>query len=182
MSEKKCQRCSSSPAIRLYSWGKYDGELVEYISIFKFRGVLELGIRLADEAILQLAESLRENKYDCVIPVPLHKSRHRRREYNQSEIIALRVSEAIGVKLLPDSVLRVRSTRQQSKIDNEENRWRNVKDAFSLAEGGIINFDRKRVLVVDDIVTTGATIFEASRPIMEQNPELLDVFSVAYAG
>lgn len=181
-SEKKCEYCSMSPPIHYYYWGRYDEEMVEHISIFKFRGVQELGLRLTDEAMLKLAGSLKANNYDYVIPVPLHKSRRRKREYNQSEIIARRVSKAIDVQLAPESVFRVRSTRQQSKIDSEEKRWRNVKDAFSLAESSRIDFRGRRILVVDDIVTTGATIFEACRPILEQNPRLLDVFSIAYAG
>ena len=181
-SAKDCRSCSQSPPMRLYYWGRYDDELVEFISLFKYHGVQELGMRLADEAALQLSKLLKQNRYDYVIPVPLHRTKRRRREYNQSEIIAARIAEAIDVELVPDSVLRVRPTKQQSKINDDQKRWHNVKDAFSLAENGRIDFKWKRVLVVDDIVTTGATVLEASRPIREQNPELLDAFSIAFAG
>ena len=181
-SDKNCRYCSQNPPMRLYYWGKYDGEMVQFISAFKFKGVLELGARLADEALLQLADTLRENRYDFVIPIPLYKSRHRRREYNQSEIIAGRIADAIGIELIPDSVLRVKATKQQAKIDDDRKRWRNVENAFSLSEGTRIDFEGKRILVVDDIVTTGATVYEASRPIRERRPDLLDVFGIAFAG
>ena len=113
--------------------------------------------------------------------MPLYKSRQKRREYNQSEIIARKVAENLQSEFLSDSIFRVRHTRQQSKIRNDEKRWKNVINAFSLSAGGI-DFTGKRVLIVDDIVTTGATVFEVSRPIREQNPKLIDVFSMAYAG
>jgi len=179
---KQCKFCRKSFKLRLYYWGRYEDELAEYIAEFKFQGVLELGIRLTDEALKRLAGPLSKNGYDFVIPVPLYKSRQRKREYNQSEIIARRVSKAINMEYIPDSIFRVRSTRQQAKIKNEEKRWKNVENAFSLAAGSDINFGGKKVLIVDDIVTTGATIYEVSKPIREQNPEMVDVFSLAYAG
>jgi len=180
-SGENCRFCGAAPPLRLFYWGRYDGELVEYITAFKFRGVLELGIRLTEEAVTRLSRPLSDNRYDFVIPVPLYKSRQRKREYNQSGIIAKKIAEILKIEYVSDSVFRVRSTKQQAKIKNDEKRWKNVQDAFSLSEMG---FDcaGKRVLIVDDIVTTGATIYEVSRPIREQNPEMLDVFSLAYAG
>ncbi len=168
--------------LRLFYWGKYKDKLIEYVSAFKFQGVIELGIRLTDEAMITLSERLTQAKYDYIIPVPLHRSRERKREYNQSEMIAKRVSEIINVPMIPGSVLRVRSTRQQSKIKNESERWENVKGAFSLSENESTRFEGKRILIVDDIVTTGATIYEASKPIREKNPEAVDIFSLAFAG
>ncbi|UCC80940.1 MAG: ComF family protein [Candidatus Zixiibacteriota bacterium] len=174
--------CSRSSAIRLYYWGRYEDEMVEYILKFKFHGVLELGIRLTNEALNQLGELLRKNDYDYVIPVPLHGRRQRRREYNQSEIIARTVSRTIGAEYIPDSIFRVRSTKQQAKIHYENERWENVENAFSLLSKKGVDFVGRRVLIVDDIVTTGATVYEVSRPIREQNPDRVDVFSLAYAG
>lgn len=178
---KNCRFCHADPPLRLYYWGRYDGELVKYITSFKFRGVLELGRRLTEEAVSGLIRRLDENHYDYVIPVPLYKSRQRKREYNQSGIIAKKIAEILESEYISESVFRVRSTKQQAKIKDDDKRWINVKDAFSLAEGAF-DFAGRRILIVDDIVTTGATIYEVSRPIREQNPEMLDVFSLAYAG
>jgi len=182
LNNRQCRFCSKSFKIRLYYWGRYEDELVQYIGKFKFQGVLELGIRLTDEALKRLANLLCENYYDYVIPVPLHGSRRRKRDYNQSDIIAKIVSMAINAIYIPDSIFRVRSTRQQAKIKNEDRRWKNVENAFSLTSGSDIDFNRKKVLIVDDIVTTGATIYEVSKPIREKDPEMIDVFSLAYAG
>jgi len=173
--------CGVEIPLRLYYWGKYRGELVEYIGAFKFRGVLDLGDRLAGEAVTCLSDLLRKNRYDFVIPVPLYRTRQRKREYNQSELIARKMAESLNSEFLSDSIFRVRPTKQQAKIKNDEKRWKNVINAFSLSDSGI-DFTGKRVLIVDDIVTTGATVFEVSRPIREQSPKLIDVFSLAYAG
>lgn len=176
-----CRFCVADPPLRLYYWGKYDGELVEYITAFKFRGVLELGVRLAEEALSALGKRLNDNRYDYVIPVPLYKSRQRKREYNQSGIIAQRAARILDTEYISDSIFRVRSTKQQAKIRNDEKRWKNVEDAFSISEMNY-DFKGKRVLIVDDIVTTGATIHEVSKPIRARGPEMIDVFSLAYAG
>jgi len=173
--------CGVETPLRLYYWGRYQGDLVEYITAFKFRGVLDLGIRLTEEAVSCLSDLLRKNSYDFVIPVPLYRSRQRKREYNQSEIIARKMAESLKSEFLSDSIFRVRATKQQAKIRNDEKRWKNVINAFSLSTAGI-DFSGKRVLIVDDIVTTGATIFEVTRPIREQSPKSIDVFSLAYAG
>lgn len=176
-----CRFCKFDPPLRLFYWGRYDGELVEYMGAFKFRGVLELGIRLAEEAVSDLFGRLDENRYDCIIPVPLYRSRQRKREYNQSGIIAKKIAKALKTEYISDSIFRVRSTKQQAKIRDDDKRWKNVEGAFSLSRGEY-DFKGKRILIVDDIVTTGATIYEVSKPVREQNPELLDVFSLAYAG
>ncbi len=181
-SKAGCKCLQETKIVRLFYWGKYDGKLIDYISTFKYQGVIELGNRLADEAISALFERLNQNKYDFIIPVPLYKSRERKREYNQAEIIAKRISESINARMAPASVFRVRSTKQQSKITDESQRWANVKNAFSISESNAIEFEGKRVLIVDDIVTTGATIYEASKPLRSANAALVDIFSLAYAG
>jgi ComF family protein len=155
--------------------------MVEYITSFKFRGVRELGTRLTEEAVSGLYDRLKENHYDYIVPVPLYRSRQRKREYNQSGIIAKKVAEILEIEYVSDSVFRVRSTKQQAKIKVDDKRWKNVRGAFSLFKGDF-GFAGKRVLIVDDIVTTGATVYEVARPIREQQPELLDVFCLAYAG
>lgn len=181
-SKTGCKCLQETKRLRLFYWGKYDGKLIEYIYTFKYQGVIELGNRLADEAMAVLFQRLNQNNYDFIIPVPLHKSRERKREYNQAEIIAKRISESINVRIAPGSVLRVKSTRPQSKIADERQRWANVRNAFSLSEDNAIEFEGKRVLIVDDIVTTGATIYEASKPLLLANAALVDIFSLAYAG
>ena len=180
---ENCPRCNKPETrMRLYYWASYADEVVSHILGFKYHGVLELGKRLTKEALKKVGDQLRKNHYHFILPVPLHSRRLRKRDYNQSEIIAEIISRELGVEQVPDSVLRVKSTRPQAKIDNEDKRWKNVQNAFSLSPENIIDFSGKRILIVDDIVTTGATIFETARPIRERKPEFIDIFCLAYAG
>ena len=94
-----------------------------------------------------------------IIPIPLHKSRKRKRGYNQAEIIAKCLSEKTGVSLVSDALFRVKKTTAQKKLDRQE-RMGNLRDAFALSERWkpVAN-----VLLIDDIYTTGATVEQAAK-------------------
>jgi len=100
---------------------------------------------------------------DAVAPVPLHPARRRERGYNQSELIAGHVGRVLGLVHLPDLLMRVRQTQTQTSFD-ADGRMRNVRDAFRLGEAAHA-VDGKRVLLIDDVITTGATIKECARTL-----------------
>lgn len=178
--KSSCQRCRGPRPLDLYYWGIYDEELKECLLQFKFNGALELGKRLSLMAISSLGERLVENRYDSIVSVPLHKTRERERRFNQSDIIAQTVSQALGIAIRPDALIRRKATYQQARL-LEKDRWNNVKDAFVTSSGSREFLTGKSILLIDDIVTTGATIYEASRPLLEAGIRRLDIFSVAYA-
>jgi ComF family protein len=125
-------------------------------------------------------KSLMNNKYDLLLAVPLHRRRRRDRQFNQSELLALRLSQLSDIEFLRECLKRTRHTYQQAKLEKDE-RWHNVKDAFSIMSGNETNIDGKHILLVDDIVTTGATVYEASRPLFATGAVKVDIFSLAYA-
>jgi competence protein ComFC len=178
--KSSCELCNGPKPLDLYYWGFYDEELKECLLQFKFHGAIELGKRLPEMAVSVLGERLTENKYDYLIPIPLHKARQRERHYNQSEIIAESLSQRLEIKLLSEGLERVRATHQQAKLA-EQDRWNNVKDAFVIPDSSREILKGKSILLVDDIVTTGATIFEAARPLLDAQVKRLDIFSIAYA-
>ena len=92
---------------------------------------------------------------DCIIPVPLHASRHRERGYNQAELIALEISRRIGKPLEAGILQRIRSTSTQTKLGEAE-RVQNLSGAFRCIPGQTLS--GKRVLLVDDVFTTGSTL------------------------
>jgi competence protein ComFC len=126
-------------------------------------------------AATSMGERLSEKRYDLIIPLPLHKARERERRFNQSEIIARRLSESLGVMLNADILIRIKATHQQAKLA-ENDRWNNVADAFVIAGGSREILAGKNVLLVDDIVTTGATIYEASRSLLDSGIRSIDIF------
>ena len=99
------------------------------------------------------------DRFDLIIPVPLHHNKMKRRGYNQSESFAIGLSEGLNTKTHPLLLQRIRNTPSQTRKPRLQ-RWRNVDGAFRTTEGLMPN---QKILIVDDIVTTGATL-EACGP------------------
>lgn len=111
---------------------------------------------------------------DFIIPVPLHKNRLRKRGYNQSELIAAYISEYTGVKLNADVVTRVRETQQQSGLSRIE-RVTNVEGAF----GCNSDMAGKKVVIFDDICTSGNTLRACAKPIKDAGAEHVSALTLA---
>ena len=116
--------------------------------------------------------------WDYIIPVPLHKAKLRDRTYNQSEFIALGINEILKTTVLNDGILRTRFTGTQTKL-NKQQRKENVKEAFSVNHKN--NVTGKNILVVDDVITTGATILECAETLKNAGAGIVWVCSAAYA-
>ncbi len=106
---------------------------------------------------------------DLVVPVPLHRPRRLERGYNQSERLAAGLAEALGVPLRTDLLTRTRPTRSQTAL-SQPARWRNVEGAFGLP--GTPDLAGRRVLLVDDVFTTGATAVAAAAPLRSGGAEV----------
>ncbi len=117
---------------------------------------------------------------DVLVPVPLHKIRLRERGYNQSELIAKGVSNATGIKVVGNLLVRARNTETQTKLDFEK-RKENVKDAFFVS-GKYKNFViGKKVIIVDDVITTGSTINECAKALAMAGASKVFALSIAIA-
>jgi ComF family protein len=99
-----------------------------------------------------------------IVPVPLHRRRLKERGYNQALLLAERLGEAVGVPIAHDLLYRNRHTMSQARLNAQERR-RNVEDAFSCADRSVQD---KRVLLVDDVCTTGATLEACSVALKER--------------
>jgi len=131
-----------------YCYGEYDGTLRELIHLFKYRRMKPLGQRLA--RFLPAALPI-DQAFDAVVPVPLHWRRAWSRGFNQARILAGHVARKRGWKLIQP--LRRRPSRErQASLSNHERRL-NVERAF-FAKGSLTGM---RILLVDDVMTTGAT-------------------------
>ena len=91
---------------------------------------------------------------DVIVAVPLHKRRERERGYNQSELVARELGKLIGVQVDSKVLRRVKNTSPQVSMEDREDRSRNIQDAFVCKT----DLDGKRVLLIDDVATTGATL------------------------
>lgn len=123
---------------------------------------VELGHCIGQQLIPGLLESNGLQAESCLLlPVPAHKARKRRRGYNQAERIASGIAQAAGIDMCPESdVLRIRDTRSQTGL-SEAQRVRNMKDVFQVAdpEAFCERSGDRTILIVDDVITTGATVF-----------------------
>lgn len=160
-----CSRCRrEKPSYtRAVSAGLYRGVLRKAILLLKYRNKKRLAEPLA-QLMAHKWEAEALPRPDCIIPVPLHRSRLRKRGYNQSELLARRLGERFQVAVNSALLVRSRETSPQNRLgrlDREEN----VRGAFSVRCGSLKN--NARVLLVDDLMTTGATLRESSLALLE---------------
>jgi ComF family protein len=119
---------------------------------------------------------LAENDYDVVIPVPLHAARLRWRGFNQAALIAIAVARRLGRPVDVRSLIRPRATSPQTAQDRRE-RHRNVRDAFAVRRPArVVN---RRVLLIDDVLTTGSTVDECARTLLAAGARRVDVLTLA---
>ncbi len=146
----------------------------------KYQNKRSIGILLG-EVIGQLIKNDPDfSAADILVPVPLHKIRLRERGYNQSELIAKGVSNATGIKVIKNLLVRTRNTETQTKLNLEE-RKENVKDAF-FVNGKYKSFViDKKVIIVDDVITTGSTINECAKALAQAGASKVFALSVAIA-
>ncbi len=157
-------------------WGAYDGVLAELIKAFKFRS------GLAHTALLSglAAAAFRRHAQvwpDLVAPVPLHPSRLAWRGYNQSLELARGLSRELGRPLAAEALARLRPTRPQASLKRAR-RLTNLKGAFAARAEHAAG---RHVLLVDDVMTTGATLVECCRALTEAGARGVDVLVLARA-
>jgi ComF family protein len=114
---------------------------------------------------------------DCLVPVPLHPQRLRKRGYNQAERLAQGLSELTGIPVCQEAVRRVSFTRTQTRLDSLH-RQRNVQHAF--VAGQVDNLTDKHVMIVDDVLTTGATVTACGRALSAVHGLRVSVLTFAY--
>lgn len=143
----------------------------------KYKDNLELAIFMGTHAGHEL-KSTPFAEVDVIIPVPLHKSRLSKRGYNQSERIARGISEILNIPLDTKSIIRAKSSESQVTKKRYQ-RWENVEGIFEVvAPQQIAN---KHILLVDDILTTGATIEACAREILKAEGTKVSIFTLAKA-
>ena len=114
--------------------------------------------------------------FDCVIPVPISKRHKKTRGYNQSTILARPISLAINKPLVLNSIERTKETQTQVELSREE-RFKNLESAFSINSAKLIG--KKKVLLVDDITTTGATLISCSKVLKDSGCSEIYCLTVA---
>lgn len=155
------------------------GTLIQtLIHEFKYNGNKEIGHHLGKIMGVRLLESNRFNGIDMLIPLPLFADKEFKRGYNQAKIICDGLSEAMNVPVVNNNVTRKRFTETQTKKHRAE-RWENVEGSFYVSNPGPLK--GKHVLLVDDVVTTGATLEACGAEILKIEGSRLSIATLAYA-
>jgi ComF family protein len=144
----------------------------------KYNNQPEVAVKLGRNYGQELGQSGYQNEFDVIVPVPLHGSRQRQRGYNQSAKFAEGLSYALSIPWDESISIRTTTTATQTKKSKQE-RWENVKSVFDIRESEKIK--GLRILLVDDVITTGATIEACGQHLVESNCKELSIACIAEA-
>jgi ComF family protein len=163
---------------RVRSWAIYEGVLVRAILLLKFENIDPLG-KLFARWLAQLAtEGGPAFQADVVVPVPLHRQRERERGYNQAAPIAKPLAKLLRLPYKSVLLTRIRP-RPDKRLLSYEERWESVRGAFATRPGSQV--DNLRVLLVDDVMTSGATLDSSAKTLREAGARSVIGLTVARA-
>lgn len=147
-------RCNIEQATAMCFYER-ENRIQNLIHKLKYKGKKEVGLFLGAELAKVLITSQLYKDIDAIVPIPLHKKKEHIRGYNQSMIIALGMLEFMDIPIIADSLIRLEFTETQTK-KNRWDRYENVKNMFAVQKEDQIK--GKHLLLIDDVITTGATI------------------------
>jgi ComF family protein len=176
--EYLCGKCLMHlpPYAGARAFGLYASELSRVVQELKFHGRRTLTGLLAPLLASTFFESWSRENFDMVIPVPLHSKRKRDRGYNQSELLARGVAARIAIPFSGKVLVRSRSTLPQVGLSDSQ-RLENVRKAFCCVDPSKV--ENKRILLIDDVMTTGATVSSAAQTLLDAGCFRVSVLTVA---
>ncbi|MFY9402480.1 MAG: ComF family protein [Candidatus Omnitrophota bacterium] len=162
---------------RAFSACIYEGIATKLIHEFKYRGKESLAKPLSKIMINFIREySLPIESFDFIIPIPLHKIKLREREFNQAEKLSSYIAKEFNKKVSSDILLRRRNTKAQAGLKDKERKL-NVAGSFTVAKNS--NLKNSNLLLIDDVLTTGATASEAALVLKNAGAQAVFVLTLA---
>ena len=156
----------------------YAGAVRELVHRFKYGGKVQHCRPLALLAAGQLAAFARDCGADCILPVPLHRKRLRQRGFNQAVLLGNVLAETWRLPHYRHALRRIRWTEPQIQLTARERRG-NVAGAFAVRDASLVR--GRRIILIDDVYTTGSTVAECSRTLLGSGAEAVFVVTVARA-
>lgn len=150
--------------------------VLEAIHRFKYSRALWFENFLAGLLVREAAPALRGQGWDCLVPVPLHPLKEREREFNQSVLLARHLSRAAGLPCEETILRRAKPTATQTHLKRDA-RAENMRSAFAVRPG--IRLAGRRIVLLDDVFTTGATTNDCARALRAADAEEVCVWTVA---
>lgn len=155
---------------------KYEGQIRKLILDYKFNEKSYIYLTFVN--FLLKNKKIFENikNYDTIIPVPISKKRLKTRGYNQSLLIARKIAEQTNLELVNNCLIKTKNIIEQSKL-NKEDRMKNIQGVYELRNKHLI--ENKKILLIDDIYTTGSTVNECSKILMQGNSKKIGILVLA---
>lgn len=155
------------------------GTLIQkLIHQLKYRGDKEIGLYLGKIMGSSLANNDRFTKIDALVPLPLNAYKEHKRGYNQAAVLCKGMAEILNTPVITSNVIRKRFTDTQTKKHRAQ-RWENVEGSFEILNNE--EFKGKHILLVDDVITTGATLEACGEEILKINGAALSIATLAFA-
>ena len=174
-----CTVCRENPPLfrKLRAIAFYEPTLREAIHLMKYEKKQVISKHLVQLLQAYLPEDFAATDYDFLLPIPLHANRFRQRGFNQAERIAQGVAKVWRVPVRTDILVRIRDTVPLSSLNSHEERMKSINGAFEVQSPDSIQ--NRKILLIDDIFTTGTTINEALKALQVANPDCVDVLTLA---
>lgn len=155
---------------------KYEGIIREEIIKYKFNEKSYNYKMFANILLSEKNTCYKIQQYDIILPVPISKTRRKERGYNQSELIAKEISQKLNKQYSKNILYKTKNTTAQSTL-NKEQREQNAKGVYEISN--IEKIKNKKVLLVDDIYTTGSTVNECCRILKKASPQKIGILTIA---
>ena len=174
-----CKQCSGKiyPYQRFISTTAYQGPMISLIHLFKYKNYDYLAGYLASLMVKYLSKaSFNPRNYHFVTPVPLHRDKLKIRGYNQAELLAKLLSNYFKISFRDDIIINTNIRPSQTKLSLKK-RKKNVKGVFAATE----DLNDKRIVLIDDIFTTGSTVNACSQALREKGAEAITIITLSKA-
>ena len=155
---------------------KYEGLIRKIILDYKFNDKPYINKTFVNFMLKNKKMFENIQKYDTIIPVPISKKRQKERGYNQSLLIAKEIANQTKLELENNCLLKTKNIIEQSKL-NKEDREKNIKGVYELKNRLLI--ENKKILLIDDIYTTGSTVNECSKILIKGKPIKIGILVLA---
>ena len=155
---------------------RYEGKIRKIIIDYKFNEKSYIYVTFVN--FLLKNKKIFENikKYDTIIPVPISKKRLKERGYNQCLLISREIAQKTNLELVNNCLIKTKNIIEQSKL-NKEDRIQNIQGVYELKNQQLI--ENKKILLIDDIYTTGSTVNECSKILQQGNPNKIGILVLA---
>mgnify|MGYP001025065937 CR=1 FL=1 len=182
--EELCMNCQGRQFSYIHGFPVwiYNQPMKRSIAAFKYHNRREYASYYGQEFVKMYGERLKKLSIQALIPVPMYFPKQKVRGYNQAELFAREIGKRLGICICNDYLFRVRNTKPQKSLDDRQ-RYRNLQGAFAIdKEKRKYYTGLKRVVLVDDIYTTGSTIEMCTRALLQTDIEKVYAASISIGG